>query len=292
VNFLALLTGIVVERWLTRFFRLREFRWLDRVFDFGFGRVGRSAPLAVAALGLLGALLVLPVAALQIYLARGWLLIAYFAFAVLILLFSLGPRDLRSEVEDLLAALSAGDRSAVRRLRREITELPDDSGDDGLAAGGVLERSIYVQANNRLFGVVFWFFALGPIGAWTFRVFDLMRRRAVFVSTAGGSAPVDACAALHGLIAWIPARLMAAGFALAGNFQSAFAAWSALDTQGVPFHAATSRLIGALGPSARGELQDRSSPSAVSLAALSLVGRTLLLWFVVIALLTLNEWLI
>ena len=27
-----------------------------------------------------------------------------------------------------------------------------------------IERAIYVQANNRIFGVVFWFLLLGPAG--------------------------------------------------------------------------------------------------------------------------------
>ena len=38
-----------------------------------------------------------------------------------------------------------------------------------------MERAIYVQANNRIFGVVFWFLVLGPTGAWAFRVLDLLQ---------------------------------------------------------------------------------------------------------------------
>lgn len=289
MNFLALLTGIVVERGLTRLFHLREFRWLNGWFDFMFRRLGSSALASQLFLGLAGILLVVPVAALQIYLARGWLLVVYFGFAVLVLLFSLGPRDVRSEVEDVLEALAGGDAHALREVVNEIAELADLREDAAGISARVLEGSIYVQANNRLFGVVFWFFALGPTGAWAFRVFDLMRRRAAEVSIGGDQASLHACASLHGVAAWIPARLMAAGLALAGNFQAAFSAWSSLDTRGMPFYSATTRLIGAIGPAAHGELSDPDSLTAVSEAALALLGRTLLVWFVVIALLTLNE---
>jgi AmpE protein len=292
MNFLALLTGIVMERWLTRLFHLREFRWLDRVFDFVYRLAGRSTAAGYVLLAATALLLVLPVAALQMYLTRGWLLVVYFGFAVLVLLFSLGPRDLASEVEDVLAALERGDQEALRRVTKEITELPDVRSDSAMASGGILERSIYLQANNRLFAVVFWFFALGPTGAWAFRVLDLMRRRAVFTSMGGRRAPVEICTTLHGIVAWIPARLLAAGFALAGNFQGAFAAWKSIETNGVPFAAATARLPGTIGVAARGETVGGESPASVSREALALIGRTLLVWCVVIALLTLNEWLI
>ena len=69
---------------------------------------------------------------------------------------------------------------------------------------------------------------LGPVGAWLFRVSDLMRRRAVFecgrVAESGDEVPGygDAVQAVHGVLAWIPARLLAVGYALSGSFEVGF----------------------------------------------------------------------
>lgn len=300
MNFLALIVGLIVERTLTRLFHLREFRWLDPLFDGVSVRLGRAHPVAAGALlALLALLLVAPVAALQIYLARGWLLIVYFAFAVLVLLFSLGPRDLNREVEDYSAAVEAGQAADVDRVAKELIEKDADA--DLQNRSREIERAIYVQGNNRVFGVVFWFFALGPVGAWLFRVLDLMRRRAMYrlASVAAGPDPaLVAAQSLQGLMAWIPARLMAGAFALAGSFQGAVSAWThgnaAADAGGSRrFYQTTEELIGRVGQGARGPVTDAhdhpSQAARVARAAIGLVQRTLLVWFVVIAILTLNE---
>ena len=75
--------------------------------------------------------------------------------------------------------------------------------------------------------VVLWFVLLGPIGAWAFRTTDLMRRRAVFESErrehdGETEAPfLRPLQNLHGLLVWLPSRLAAMSFALAGSFEPA-----------------------------------------------------------------------
>ena len=92
-----------------------------------------------------------------------------------VLLFSLGPRDLDEEVEDYCTALESGDAEAQRRVAKELLER--DPPDAAVGRNAAVEQAIYVQANNRIFGVVFWFLVAGPTGAWLFRLLDLMRRR-------------------------------------------------------------------------------------------------------------------
>ena len=105
MNFLALLLGLALERVLTHLFHLREFRWLDPLFDAHLRRLGRGAArrwAALTATALLALLRVAPVAVLSVALWDELLQIPYFLFAVLVLLFSLGPRDLDDEVEDYI----------------------------------------------------------------------------------------------------------------------------------------------------------------------------------------------
>jgi membrane protein required for beta-lactamase induction len=299
MNFLALLLGLGVERALTHFFHLREFRWLDPLFDRVLGRIRTaSRAAAVIELALVAVLLTAPVGYVSLVLAGELRQIPSFVFAILVLLFSLGPRDLQEEVREYCAAAEAGIEADTRRLAHELAEHepPADPG----ARSRDLERAIYVQANNRIFGVVFWFLLLGPAGpagAWLFRVTDLLRRRAVGRDPGG---PVLAAARLlHGLLAWLPARLMAAAFAIAGSFGGAVAGWRAPRGNPQPepraFFDRTEDLMDRVGHGASGAAQGTAggSPGAARAerSAMALVRRTLwLIWYPVIALLTLNNW--
>ena len=238
MNLIALLIGLFIERIATQLFHLRELRWLDRVMDWGFSQAQRSPKMpAIIPVVLLVLLLVLPVV-LVIYGLGGTLLgyrmdadfrVAYLVLAVIVLFFSLGPKDIGEEVDEYCDALEAGDEDEVNRAAKAIIE--DDVPEDPLGRAQRVEEAVCIRANNRLFAVIFWFILGGPLAAWAYRVTDLIRRRAVFKDARAGNeadgtvARVhDAATKLHGLVAWIPARLTAAGYATAGHFDDAIAA--------------------------------------------------------------------
>ncbi|MDH5255417.1 MAG: regulatory signaling modulator protein AmpE [Gammaproteobacteria bacterium] len=302
MNFLALLLGLALERVLTHLFHLREFRWLDPLFDSHLRRLratagGRNRRWSALALTLLlMALLVAPVALLSGALAGELLQIPYFLFAVVILLFSLGPRDLDDEVEDYGDALETGDVATQQSVAEELLEkIPPVLLAERNEA---VERAIYVQANNRIFGVVFWFLVLGPTGAWAFRVLDLLRHRTeVKAGEEGATATMEAVRTLHGLLAWIPSRLLALGYVLAGNFEEAMESWRNSGREAhLPFAECTAEIVARVGVAAsgRGALDVADTVEALDRirGARSLVIRTLwMIWCPVIAVLTLYEWL-
>jgi AmpE protein len=313
MNFLALLLGLATERMLTHLFHLREFRWLDPLFDRHLRRLRKARSwLAVGLTLLLLILLVAPVAALSLLLWDELLRIPYFLFAVVVLLFSLGPRDLDDEVEDYLAALDSDDAATRRQVAEELLERA--SPESPSACNEAVERAIYTQANNRMFGVIFWFLLVGPTGAWAFRVADLMRHR-VEERAAGkrsgdgggagdtmvGEAPTamgEAVRTLHGVLAWIPSRLLMVGYVLAGNFEDAMSGWrSAGPEPALPFAEATNEIVARVGIAASGRsiLDIGNATEALDRirGARSLVMRTLwMIWCPVIAVLTLYDWLI
>ena len=179
MTLLALLLGLLLERTATRLLDLREPRWFDGYLDWALTRFrdlhGGSAFLVTLLLVLLP---VLPVALVAWAFREVPTGILFVCFGAFVLVFSLGPRDLKTEVDEYLQAIESGDRDAAARVAREITE--HDAAQRMTDTSSTLEEAIFVQANNRVFGVLFWFMALGPAGAWLFRVSDLMRRRAVF----------------------------------------------------------------------------------------------------------------
>jgi membrane protein required for beta-lactamase induction len=296
MSLLALLLALACERGLTYLFHLREPRWLDRYCDWA----SRAFGARNGALTMLGALVavlvpVAPVAVLDRALGSHLLGLPQLALAVLVLLVSFGPRDLRDEVDDYVAALGRGDRKASDKRAKELLE--SDAAGRGARLRDAVEDAIFVQANNRIFGVIFWFMLLGPAGAWLFRVTDLMRRRAVFEAVRTGVAMApgtfgSALVLLHGLLAWVPARLVAATYTIAGSFEDAVGNWrSAVDRAASgPLDRSEDLLArvgkGSLQPSLAG-LPPESLDAATARGAWRIVRRATWIWLVIIALLVL-----
>jgi AmpE protein len=217
--------------------------------------------------------------------------LAYLSFAVLIVFFCLGPRDLGSEVDEYCEAKDRGDAAAAARVLLEMSEAERPRASDI----EVVEDAIFVQSNNRIFGVIFWFVVLGPVGAWIFRVSDLLRRRVVFEQLRGGPAgesTLVAIEAIYGLLKWIPARLAMLGYAMSGSFDDAMNAWRAqLNTPGMPIDQRNDLLIARIGKaSMTGYLDEPANSSAAARNAMRIVRRTVFIWVSVIALMTLFGW--
>jgi len=130
-------------------------------------------------------------------------------------------------------------------------------------------------------------------------VTDLIRRRAVFNASRSEEDDMaavrmrDAAVTLHGVLAWVPARLTAIGYATAGNFDDAIAALRAPAEQAdATLSEHNELLLARVGVAALG-LQDNTDESMTergargAAAANRLVFRLLLIWAVIISAMTL-----
>jgi AmpE protein len=298
MNLIALLIGLVIERLATQLFRWRRMRWMDRIIDAGFRQAERLANWpAIIPVTVLGIVLVLPVFAVIWFLGDTLAGFTYLLLAVVVLFFSLGPSDIGEEVVAYCKALAAGDEEQVRSAAKAIVE--GDVSADPIERAHEVEAAVCVQANNRLFAVVFWFVILGPLAAWAYRVTDLMRRRAVFNASRaeaadGGEERIrDAAEMLHGWLAWIPARLTAIGYAAAGHMDEAIAALRApTEDRNLTTSERSEHLLARVGIAALA-LEDRpdEAPQERAIrgaeAANHLVFKLLLIWAVIIAAMTL-----
>src|SRR5215212_5678164 len=123
VSLLALIFALLCERGLTHLFHLREMRWLDPLFDRADRALaGRTGVIALVTAVALLAIVALPVALVSHYLGPQLLHLLQFAFAVAVLLFSFGPRDLKDEVDDYVDALERHDRDAALQRSKELLE--------------------------------------------------------------------------------------------------------------------------------------------------------------------------
>ena len=298
MNLIALLIGLGVERLATQLFHIRRLRWIDRIIDAGFQQAERVANWpALIPIILITLVLAVPVFVVTFSLGDALLGFPYVLLAIVVLFFSLGPQDIGEDINEYCEAIESSDEEGIRRTAKAIIE--SDVPDDERERIQCVEEAVCVQANNRLFAVIFWFVVLGPLGAWAYRVTDLIRRRAVFAAgrdeAADGSSENlrDAAVMLHGWLAWIPARLTAIGYAAAGHFDAAIGAWRAPSEQSSDTPSEyNEHLLARVGVAAlalvdiAGEtLGERGVRGAT--AANSLVFRLLLIWAVVIAAMTL-----
>jgi len=302
MTLLALLIGLVVERLATQLFHLRRLRWLDRLIDMGFRQIDRFAnwPALIPVI-LLALFLILPVFLALFSLQDALYGAANLVLAVIVLFFSLGPKDIGEDVDEYCRAIEEEDEERMLNISKALIET--DTLIDPLGRIQKFEESVCIQANNRLFAVIFWFVLFGPygpLGAWAYRVTNLIRRRAVFNMSRdpahANAAVLNASLMLHGWLAWIPARLTAIGYAMAGSFEGALSAWrTPEESKAMPPHAQSESLLARVGVGAMAlhEIKGESTSERGvrgARAANGLVFRLLFIWAAVIAAMTLYGW--
>jgi adenosylcobinamide-phosphate synthase len=257
------------------------------------------------------------------YLSHYSLLLAL-VFDVLVLYFTLGFRQFSHYFTDLRDALDAGNEDEVRRLLAEWLHLDASELPHTEVLRHVVEHAL-LAAHRHVFGVFFWFIVcsalgLGPAGAVLFRMAEFVRRfwayRQRTLEAPDNDQLMAAARRMFGLIDLVPARLTAFGFAVVGNFEEAINGWRRdaklwqQPSEGIILAAAAGAVGVQLGGNAApGVTPDRSktfsagSPSGAARAegstggvplqpghlqsVVGLVWRSVVLWMLLLALLTL-----
>jgi adenosylcobinamide-phosphate synthase len=228
-----------------------------------------------------------------------WL--AALAWNVVILYLALGFRQFSHFYTDVAASLHAGD---LQRAREVIARWRGDSASE-LTAGEIARVAIelgLLRSHRHVFGVIVWFALLGAAGAVAYRLAALLYDRW------GGVRDADAMT--FGLFAtrafeimdWLPLRLTAFSFAVAGDFMGAVECWRSqaatwrTRTQGILLASAAGalgvKLGGVLhqdsGIEYRPQLGEGEEADVDSMdAAAGLIWRALVLWLFLVLLVTL-----
>ncbi|MEE4665436.1 regulatory signaling modulator protein AmpE [Pseudomonas alliivorans] len=208
MSFLVLLLAVLVEKFSALRQRVqRDGPFLKQTARLEAGPRTASRPWLILAL-----LVLLPVVALQLVLtvvgsvAYGWLALP---IHLLVLIYSLGRGDLIAALGPFRDACRRGDaQAAVHVAERDMGVQADDS--QQLLQG--VQSYMLWQAHQSFFAVIFWYFLLGPVAALAYRLLALAAEH--------GTTPalVERAAQLRHAFDWVPVRLLAASFALVGNF--------------------------------------------------------------------------
>lgn len=314
MSFLSLLFALLIEQarplmrgnWVHRTIRAWV-SWISQTLDAGHSRLAWTTwSFAVGGPALLAILV-------------HWLLMAVFGWpiaiiwSVAVLYATLGFRQFSHHFTDIRDALDVGDERLARELLAEWQHVEVGSLPRSELLRHVIEHSV-LSAHRHVFGVLTWFSILaalgfGPAGAVIYRMSELVARtwRASPRPSKGWASETlqDAARVAWYRLDWLPARLTAVSFAVVGNFEEAIDCWRHHaqrfpdDNDGVVLAATAGALNVRLGGEAlRADTpteETKDSESTPGRAAemshlpsvVGLVWRSVVMWMVLLALLTL-----
>lgn len=276
---ICILFGIIFERFSDTLEKLRNFDWYDRYSQWLLDTLPLnpdSQPKASLLLMLLPLLLATGI--LQLWFADSLLGLIELLFGIVVFAYCLGPLDISRQLDRYLSAREQGDEDTAHEQASLIMQqqAPKDPDQQTL---GVMRAMLY-ESNDRVFAVVFWFVLLGPLGALLYRLTTHTMRTTQQPSLA------MAAAQLQAILAWVPAHLVAFGYALTGDYEGARNEYSNKARHDDLREANYLALITA----GQGALKDCGSgeETACVRSARGLVLRTLVVWLATIAILTLT----
>jgi adenosylcobinamide-phosphate synthase len=171
------------------------------------------------------AALIIPTGLIYWVLKRYDLIVAAFAWNVLIVYLTLGFRHYSHYFTSIQLALNAGDEAAARALLAEWAKI-DTVGMEVTEISRIAVEKALITTHRSVFGVFFWFLMpLGPAAAVMYRVAEYLARAWNEPEHMRNEAFGLFAARAFYWIDWIPARLTAVAFAIVGNFEDAIYAW-------------------------------------------------------------------
>lgn len=211
-------------------------------------------------------------------------------FALVVLLYCMGPSAFEADLEAIL-------RAPDRPSREAAAQVLSDDGEPIAWNAPALGEAVVYAALRRRFGVLLWFFLLGPTGALLYHLAQTLGRD----RSLGLDADAQTTAfSLANVLDWLPAQLLVFTLALVGHWDAVIGAWKRWHNQAAP--ASWYREgPGFLGAAARADIlidivagdgyaEDRSDPIAELLRLRGALLRALLAWLSVVALIVLAGW--
>ena len=289
MSFLAMIVALVLLQLWGSADRVHFDSWLGRLHSYG---QGLGMPPSVSLFFTIG------IPALAVNLVLGLLEPLLFGLlwigaTALILLYSFGRGDFQAILQRFRSyCQNENFESAYLDVQSELAYEPDDEGPATLRDLQLkIQRCVLYEGYQRWFSVLFYFVLLGPEAALVYRLLQLCRH--------DSEPELARCLVFYA--DWVPVRLLAATFALAGDFirgSEAFLA-SFKDTRGSASSLLLATAEAALGTvgvegaespvPTSGEAQTGEGDRAASrLAELeSLLSRSATVWLVMISVLVL-----
>jgi AmpE protein len=272
MTILIVLVGLLISHFATGFRHLRNFGWLMWPVEWGHRRLPDQAWLPfvlVAAVGFM-------VAWLATLLMTGLFgLVGWIVLALVVFIYSLGPRDLDQDVRTLLGRNSNRPDltvdSAAAAMQLSLEDPPAQSA-----------AAVFHAGLSRWFGILFWFVVLGIPGALIYRL-----TRVALQSDRFSESEILWLARLRIVLDWPVLALMVLAAGLCGDLDRIYQAWKEQRESGTGWlltPALLDRVAEAIVPA------DADFNGGL-VAGHQMVWRMLVLWMVVLSVMLLAGWL-
>ncbi len=218
------------------------------------------------------------------------------AIGIVCLTFALGTKSLTQHAREVSKALKKSDITLARKKIAMIVSRDTSSSDEKAINSATIE-SVLENGSDAIFAAIFWFVVLGAPGVILYRLANTLDamwgyKTERFTYFGWAAARID-----DGLN-WLPARLTALSYALAGNTRTAWSCWQKQAKNwhginpGVVMASGAGALNVTLGGSAtyhgqhveRPELGCDKEPQVADIdRAINLVYKSIIIWLLVIA---------
>ena len=280
---IILLCGLALEYFLGALDDIRQIKWFNQYSDFLENKLAQSKYWNSA----VGIIVTLAGPLLLILLIDYWLSEVFtplsYLFALLVFLNSIGPVFLNQSLNAYIKALDTEDDVQARHYAGEFCHsivAPDPEKDEQ-----EIISCIFVEANERLYAVIFWFIVLGPFGAMLYRLTNSLKFK--YQDVHGTCA--DSARHLNHILNWPSSRLFVLGNALAGNMIEAMEAWRMNEDSSFAVNESVliSSGLGALHYRPGTDMRDDDLRRSYWIRATQgLINRTLIIWLTVLGIMT------
>ncbi len=217
MTIISILISFALCHFVRELQQLRRFEWVTS-FTRHCNDMLKSVP---GWSGATGFLVILGLPLLAAYLVNSLLFsglghIGHFLFAIAVLIYTFGPRDLDIDVRSVIRA---DDEEQRMKALETLLGGPVPKSEDKCQAAAI--DAVFSSALKRWFGIIFWFAVLGIYGALLYRLanwlidgdFGLHEEQKALISR------------LCQLLDWPVAQLLTLSLAIATDFDSVYRAW-------------------------------------------------------------------
>lgn len=144
-------------------------------------------------------------------------------FSAVTLYITIGWQSLFEHTRAIVKPLQQGNLDDAKQHLAMIVSRDTEKLEEQEVVSATIE-TLLENGNDAIFGALFWFVLLGPVGAVLYRLVNTLDamwgyKNQRFLQFGWAAARFD------DLLNWVPARLCAFSYALAGNYQSAIHSW-------------------------------------------------------------------
>ena len=151
-----------------------------------------------------------------LFLLSHWSSLVESIFIVFVLIYCISPRKLLNQFDKYIISLEKNETDSSFLAQQLINkEIADDTDNTEIA----IMKSVFIESHRQIIAAIFWFFLLGAIGVFLYRLVDKLNNELKVVSNSLS----ESTTILLNILDWPSTRLFAIGLALAGNLAEVIA---------------------------------------------------------------------